>query len=237
MPTECSPDFFGFEPVEGPRGGSGVRCGRGHVGCRSAAVGRDGSFLPRERAKALIEAIFHNPRPRTHFGRLLPPVQGRRCEMHRPVGTPLSIFGLLYRSWRSAVDTVRCGKSRRVDSILGASGRNHPPAAGATVRDCLAQQLRQLGDVGGDPSGLVASDQMCGRAPPRASAAISAMRSRYRRSGFRTASWDFGFGAACASSPIAPAAERARWRSGLGLSSSPIGSRRVPVRRASNQAQ
>ena len=58
----------------------------------------------------------------------------------------------------------RYGKSRPVDSILGASGRNHPPAAGATVRDCLAQQLRQLGDVGGDAPGLVAGEEMHRRA-------------------------------------------------------------------------
>ena len=57
-------------------------------------------------------------------------VTGKPVRNASAVGTPLSIFGLLYRSWRSAVDTVRCGKSRRVDSILGASGRYHRGACG-----------------------------------------------------------------------------------------------------------
>jgi hypothetical protein len=61
-------------------------------------------------------------------------VTGKPVRNAPAVGTPLSIFGLLYRSWRSAVDTVRCGKSRRVDSILGASGRYYRGACGRV--DC-----------------------------------------------------------------------------------------------------
>ena len=41
--------------------------------------------------------------------------------LHRPGGTPLSILDCHSRSWRSAVDTVRCGQSRRV-VCAGASG-------------------------------------------------------------------------------------------------------------------
>ena len=46
------------------------------------------------------------------------------CRTYRAIPFPAS-QQRLYRSWRPAVDTVRCGKSRRVNSILGASGRSH----------------------------------------------------------------------------------------------------------------
>ena len=40
MPTECSPELFGFSPRGGTRGGRGVRRWRDHLGCRGAAFGR-----------------------------------------------------------------------------------------------------------------------------------------------------------------------------------------------------
>ena len=43
MPTECSPDLFGFAPVEGREVVAAFDGGRDHLGCRGAAAGRDGS--------------------------------------------------------------------------------------------------------------------------------------------------------------------------------------------------